>query len=446
MVEMFAMAIACLMIITTVQRPEERIDTTTGFGNFKTFSDDIGRTFINKKNIDIIYISISNFYSLEQILGIVPSLKLTKQIAKSIAETMKQCKIKAEPYYLGDGQFSLVISGKYKSLTQETAEALNTLLKQDVTFNDMQINLVAYICTGSAPQDCDNKETLIAMSNSIRHSMPYTGEVVKVSDITDKNTNQLNKNLDSVIDKALADRKFKVHYQPIYSTNLKRFTSAEALIRLTDEQYGYISPEIFIPAAEKNGTINKIGDYVLEEVCRFIASDQFKNSGLEYIEVNLSVSQCMQPTLADRVLETLKKYGVKANQINLEITETATTYSQNIMEENLQKLCDAGITFSMDDYGTGYSNIRSLASLPFDIIKLDKSFVAKKSNLRMQLVLKNTINMLKELNMKILVEGIETKEMLDYFIELKCDYVQGFYFSKPLPENDFVNFVKKNNN
>jgi EAL domain-containing protein (putative c-di-GMP-specific phosphodiesterase class I) len=138
----------------------------------------------------------------------------------------------------------------------------------------------------------------------------------------------------------------------------------------------------------------------------------------------------------------MQSYRVSPSQINLEITETATTHAQNIMEANIIKLRNAGITFSLDDYGTGYSNMKSVASLPLDIIKLDKSLINDKNDPRMQSVLKNTVAMLKEMNLKILIEGIETEEMLNEFIKLKCDYVQGYYFSKPIPQKAFVEFIR----
>lgn len=214
------------------------------------------------------------------------------------------------------------------------------------------------------------------------------------------------------------------------------------MLRLIDDEYGFISPEIFIPAAEKSGAIHKIGAFVLDEVCRFIASEEYKALNLDYIEINISVAQCMQSNLASEVLETLDKYNVKANQINLEITETAASDSQKIMNENLEKLNKAGISFSLDDFGTGYSNIKRIASLPLDIIKLDKSFTKLEGNPKLQIVLENTINMIKAMKMKIVVEGVETEELVKYFSQHECDYIQGYFYSKPIPREEFVSFIK----
>jgi len=248
--------------------------------------------------------------------------------------------------------------------------------------------------------------------------------------------------MDTIIESALSNKRFEVYYQPIYSVKEKKFHSAEALIRLKDEKYGFISPEVFIPVAEKSGAIHKIGDFVLEQVCAFIASDEYKKLGMSYIEVNLSVVQCMQPKLANHIMEILTRYGVRPEQLNLEITETAASISQQALEDNIKDLTNMGMKFSLDDFGTGYSNMQRIVKLPFDIIKLDRTFTELYDNPKLGIVLTNAINMIKAMKMKIVVEGVETEEMLKLFSELECEYIQGYYFSKPIPREEFVKFIQ----
>ena len=134
---------------------------------------------------------------------------------------------------------------------------------------------------------------------------------------------------------------------------------------------------------------------------------------------------------------------MSVNQINLEITESLAADSQKIMIENLNTLSEAGISFSLDDFGTGYSNIKRIASLPLEIIKIDRSFTMFEDNKNLEIALKNSINMIKAMNMKIVVEGIETEELVKYFSELQCEYIQGYFFSKPIPKDEFVRFITK---
>ena len=325
------------------------------------------------------------------------------------------------------------------------ASLINDALHQTLKIDKFDLNLIPYVCLAKCPEDIDNFQSLISFGTDFHEKLPYNGEVIHADGSTVKRMVSLLTGMDSIIERALANHGFHVYYQPIYSIEKKRFVSAEALLRLIDEKEGFISPEIFIPAAEKSGAIHKIGDYVLTEVFQFIASSEYKKLGLEYIEINLSVSQCMHHGLADSILESMSRYGVSSNQVNLEITESAASYDQSVMSENLEQLSAAGLTFSLDDYGTGYSNMYRIAALPLKIVKLDKTFV-NNQNSKMWTILQNTVRMIKDLNMEIVVESIETEEMVKKFSDLKCDFIQGYFFSKPIPQREFVEFIDRWNN
>mgnify|MGYP000556151205 FL=1 len=251
--------------------------------------------------------------------------------------------------------------------------------------------------------------------------------------------------VDDIIERAFANHSFHVYYQPIYSIEKNKFVSAEALLRLIDEKEGFISPEVFIPAAEKSGAIHKIGDFVMEEVCKFIASDEYKKLGLEYIEVNLSALQCVQDQLADRLMAIMEEYGIDPEQINFEITETAGLANYDVLLRNMKNLISHGVTFSMDDYGTGFSTANYLITLPTDIVKIDKSILwPAMENQEAFVILRHTVEMLSSLNKKIVVEGVENAEMAKLLIDMNCDYLQGYYYSKPVQEEDYIAFLEKN--
>ncbi|MBD5139568.1 MAG: EAL domain-containing protein [Ruminococcus sp.] len=442
LVEMFASSISLLLIIITIQRPEELLDSLTGLYKYGAYGVDMKRNFANEKRVGIILINISNYSSMHAILGFDNLNAMLKNIADRLVAINKEEKLRAGLYYLDRGRYRFVVDEKNWDKIEQTAEKINKELKQNIIFNQMSLNLIAYVCIAYCPEEITEFEALMAFGNEL-NDMPYSGRVIKTADIAKENRFRLSNELDAIIDNAIANRSFEVYYQPIYSIGTDSFTSAEALLRLHHDKYGFIPPDLFIPAAEKNGAIHRIGELVIEKVCSFIASNEFSELGLEYIEINLSVAQCMQADLADNILQIMKRYGVTPDKINLEITETAASYSQNIMMENLDKLTQAGISFSLDDYGTGYSNIKSVASLPITIVKLDKTFVDSEDNPRMWIVLKNTIKMLKDMNMHIVVEGIETESLVKKFTELNCEYIQGYYYSKPIPESDFVSFMRK---
>lgn len=443
LLEMFGAAISLLYITIIVHKPEDRIDPVTRLMKYEAYAVDMKKKFANDRHVTSIITNISNFGTLNSILGYDGMNRLLKTIADTIVEINRDLKAHGELYYLDRGRFRFVLDTEKKELIDTAAKRINSFLKHGMNVNGMELNLVSYVCITRCPEDVPDFKTLMLFGNDIHNRTPYTGQVLQASVIAEKYPFGLGNELNEIIDRAIADRRFMVYYQPIYSTAEKRFVSAEALLRLKDEKYGFIPPDLLIAAAEQSGAIHKIGDIVMEEVCRFIAGDEFEKLGLEYIEINLSVVQCMSHDLTDKILKTVQKYGVSPEKINLEITETAEDYAQNIMTENIEKLHQAGFSFSLDDYGTGYSNITRVSSLPLKIVKLDKSFVNPSDNPRMWIVLQSTVKMLKSMNLEIVVEGVETKDNVKKFSELHCDYIQGYYFSKPIPTEDFVKFILK---
>ena len=206
-----------------------------------------------------------------------------------------------------------------------------------------------------------------------------------------------------------------------------------------------MSPSLFIPDAEQSGAILDIGDILLDKICAFLARVDFEATGLSYVEVNLSVDQCVRPELAGEVLGLLDAHGVDPARINLEITETSATYSAQAIEENVRVLADAGLTLSLDDYGTGYSNITRTLALPFSLVKIDKSLADGIGDPVTRTVLADTVAMMKSIGKQVLVEGVETADQVEALCAMGVDYVQGYYFARPLPEDAFLAFLRKSN-
>ncbi|MBR3735770.1 MAG: EAL domain-containing protein, partial [Lachnospiraceae bacterium] len=237
---------------------------------------------------------------------------------------------------------------------------------------------------------------------------------------------------------------FQVYYQPIYSTAEKRIMAAEALIRLFDPEYGFMPPEDMIKMAENEGYILQIGEIVFRKVCEFYRDNELDKKGIEYIEVNLSPIQCAQRKMAEEFEGIMKEYGIKPKQINFEITETATTSEMDNFIRNMKNFYLRGIDLSLDDYGTGYSNLTYIISMDFLNIKSDKGLLwdaDKNRNSRM--LLGDTIRMLRRLGVNVIQEGVETKYQLDFVLEAGANLIQGFYFSQPLRPDAFIDYVER---
>lgn len=440
LIDMFACSIGLLFIFVMVQRPEEITDSETGLIKLNTYAYDLKRSFINQKPETLIMIRLNNYLVIREMLGYMDTIIVKRMIADIIVRYLRSSKIRADVYYIGSGNYRVRLENHDKEEAAKAAEYINEALKEGIRYNEMQINLVACVCITNIPEDIDDFDSLCIFGNDF--SAEYTGNVLYASEICRKSRYDIMREIDKIIENAISENEFEVYYQPIYSIKEQRFNSAEALLRLKTEKYGYISPELFIPAAEKSGAIHRIGEIVMESVCSFIGSEEYAGLGLDYIEVNLSPAQCMENNLAENMIGIMQKNHVQPSQLNLEITETASGEIQNVVMDNITTLYDAGISLSLDDFGTGYSNMTRIASLPFHIIKLDKTFTQIEDNPNLIIVLENVIKMIKALNMKIVVEGIETKELVDHFARMECEYIQGYYYSKPLPKRDFVKFVK----
>ena len=249
-----------------------------------------------------------------------------------------------------------------------------------------------------------------------------------------------------ILQQAFDEDLFEVYFQPILDTKTNSFTCAEALVRIKDKGFGFVSPEEFIPIAESDGTIYELNNRVLKKLCAFIKDCDFEAMGLHYIEANISGVQCASERMADQIFDTVNSYGVDFSKINFEITETARIENQGFIKDNMNRIINEGGSFSIDDYGSGFASANYLLQYPFDIVKIDKLILweAMKDKQAM-IVLKSTIDMLKSLNKKIVVEGVETEQMRDILIENGVDYLQGYLYAKALTQDEFVDFIKKNN-
>lgn len=247
----------------------------------------------------------------------------------------------------------------------------------------------------------------------------------------------------SVLEKAVKNGAFKVLYQPVFEMKSEKFIAAEALVRLNDEKFGDIMPSEFIPVAEKYGFIDGIGEWVFKSVCKFFASNRLCEFGVSYIEVNLSVLQCAEKGLANRFIAIMREYGVNAKHINFEITESVSVEDGTVMLDNIRALKSAGATFAADDFGAGFSDIEHLSILPVDVVKIDKSILWNAmKNTENREKLKEIIEMFHARGLKTVAEGVESKEMADLLKTLCCEFCQGYLFSRPLTENEYLKFVK----
>ena len=441
LVEMFADTVVLLALFIIVLRPEEMMDAQLGVLNWNFYQAELKKIQATKQSVHITIVRFINSYEVRSFLEDDQYVAYLKKIIGYIHSICRETGQKYDLYFEQSGCFYIIFPNADFNQSEKVPVGIRDFFSRAQDLSQYWIRFIPKICTLNYPEDISDIKSLIHFGRTFPSFMQPDEIYSTAEEIVKTKNFKIANNMEEILSRAIKNNSLEVYYQPIYSVRDKRFVSAEALIRLRDPEYGFVSPEIFIPAAEKNGMILRIGDFVLREVFKFISEENLDDLGLSYIEINLSVAQCVKRDLPEKIFKLQEEFNIKSEKVNFEITETAYENSKDVMAENLRKLSAAGYTISLDDYGTGYSNMQRVLKIPLQIIKIDKSLVDYMNSGKGKSVVKNTIRMMQDIGLELVVEGVETKEILDYLIQMNADYIQGFYFSKPLPKKEFLEFI-----
>lgn len=245
------------------------------------------------------------------------------------------------------------------------------------------------------------------------------------------------------VKKAIQEERFTLYFQPVYSCSEKRFVTAEALLRLITEDGTMISPGEFIPLAEENGLIDDISWLVLKKCCQFIS--EHMDMPLESISMNMSIQQ-MDVQIFDKIIQCKRDFDFPARKLRIEITERVISENPTMAVDVMKNLSDGGICFYLDDFGVGYSNFAGMLNLPFKAVKLDRSLMNKiTESLKDFQTIKYIVKMLHNAGFIVIGEGLETKEQVEKAELLGIDRIQGFYYAKPMPEEQLIGFIEEHN-
>lgn len=323
----------------------------------------------------------------------------------------------------------------------------------DINRGYEDLDLTYYMIVAEDPYQASSESELMYYVNYVRRHADHEG-VIYLDEAAIAGVKRFLYVRD-LITVALVRDRVVPFYQPIYSIEKGRFTAAEALARIeiTDAEAAILNvkgnilpPGLFIPVAEETGQIQEIGARILEKSCQLFHEQDLSSLGLEYFEINLSVRQCESDALVGNVRRIMGKYEIAPRQINFEITESAIAEDQEQMVKNIRDLRDWGTSFSLDDFGTGASNLDYFVRMPVSTVKYDFSFTQMAcSDNRVERMLVHITRMISEAGGKIVSEGVETADQLELMKGMGVDFIQGYYFSKPLPAEDFVAFLREKN-
>lgn len=432
------------MALNKYRKQMERIayyDSVFDIGNrLKCQRDsDILIAYNKKRKFTIFCIDICSFSRYNELFNIETGDGILKETSKRLV------KLFGDYTYRINGDVFLVISFSKKT-SDEIVENIREKLAEPIYLNELKFILKVNIGICIYPIHGNTSEKLLEkVQISLRYAKNHQMTKAVMYDETINNIISKEKNIFCLLEKKLTNGELEVWYQPIWNIKENTFTAAEALIRLKDDKGEYFPATQVIEIAEKNGIVEKIGNYVLEHVCKFMR-DFGRNFGLHSIGVNTSIQQFLVEDCVENILKIINKNKISSNNISLEITETLLMSSLDKMNSIISELKKSDIHIALDDFGKGYSSLNYLSNLPVDVIKVDKSLVRNIiTSPKQLLILKSIIEMAEINNMKVVVEGIEEEDEQKMIASFGVDYIQGFYYAKPMPEKDIIELLKSKN-
>lgn len=440
LVHCFVLSVCLLILFLNAYKDKDHLDSWTGLVNKVYLPDRIKKLIRNKVPFSLIMIRIPDYNMLVSSYGVDNAELLMAKIAQYIQSFVPI----GDAYLANNNCFDLVVKHKKKrdisKLLQEIYEGIDRVW----LVNSVEMVCACFVSEVAYPQHCEDEKSFRSCMLYFQKMNHKRYGIVPASEFGLKNKVR-ERQVELAVTEAIKNRSFDIFYQPICVTESQRFVSAEALVRLKDEKLGNISPMEFIPKAEENGTIVAIGTIILEKVCEFISIHDLDSLGISYIEVNLSTVQCLQRTFIQDLDNLIEKYQVDKKYLCFEITETGANCAPKIFTENLSELRKKGYMLALDDFGTGYSNLQRLVTSEFDIIKFDKEMIQTTwDKEEFHGTFQKLLKVFHSIGLKIVAEGVETLEQYQFLKKVGCDYIQGYYFSEPLPQDEFVSFIQEN--
>ncbi len=426
---------------------QAHFDELTGLPNRQLLKDrlevQLGRARRNNTAGAILYLDLDRFKEINDVFGHSVGDMVLTQAAERIINEVRDSDTVAR---LGGDEFVVVMPehGTGNTLRMAASRILARLAEPFLVrgtshFLSASIGIVVF------PEDGGSVETLLQNADAAMYRAKDAGRsrfefFSKKLNAESRRKIELERDLRTAFD----DHKLEVFYQPQFNLADGEVWGAEALMRWRHGEQGFVSPIEFIQLAEDSGLIVDMGRWVMEQTCSDLRSIMDMGLHPGSMSINVSARQLKEANFASDVLDALQRHDIHPGYLQLEITETAVTQNRDSAINTLNVLRDAGVQVAIDDFGTGYSSLSYLQQMPFDLLKIDKSFIDKiGEDHSSENICRTIIKMAHELGKKAIAEGVETREQADFLIKNGCDFVQGYFYSQPLPQPEFQEFVEK---
>lgn len=416
-------------------------DTLTNLPNRAKFQKEIIHSVNNAKDnmhkFALMFFDIDNFKNVNDSLGHSAGDALLKGTASRIKSLLPEhCQL----FRMSGDEFTVIINKfQRKSELTEIAKIVLEGFKDTFTIEGHEILISSSIGLATYPDDTRSSDDLVRYADSAMYYSKQRGKNFYSffnETMIEKQSEQFH--LNGNLRKAIENNEFNLHYQPIVDAKTGEITSAEALIRWYSPEQGIISPGIFIPLAEVSGMIHSLGNWVIQEACRQQQEWISKGYNVVPISINVSGKQFERQDVYRTIQRNLKRFGIKPNLLTIEVTETVAMKRKHNVLSVLDKIKELGCGLAIDDFGSGYSSLSYLKDFPVNRLKMDKSFTDSIiSDDKMKQIVQIIIDLGHILNLEVIAEGVETEDELKILESIGTDGIQGYFFSKPLPPNEF---------
>ena len=392
----------------------------------------------DKQDKSLVVMDIDKFKIINIMYGSEVGDNLLKYIPKAFNEVLPNDQI-----FKGNGDlFVIIINSTSKEEIINKIRIFENRIREDF---EKKIIVPMYLSFGVCSFDkFDDLHSIY--NNALISKNEIKGNVNNnISFFTEESKNKIieNRKIEDDFMYSVKNNEFEVWYQPKYNMTTNKIYGAEALVRWRKKDGSLIPPSKFIPVFENTGQIAKLDEFVIETVFKNIKETKELGLDIKPISINLSRVNIYNLDIVDKIKELSEIYKINSDDVSFEITESALIENNTSINELIKKLHKLGFRVDMDDYGVGTSTLNSLFASDFDTLKLDKSFIDYIGNEKMDTIIKSTIRMAKELNLKIIAEGVETKDQVEFLINNNCNIAQGYYFSKPLSKENYFKLYKE---
>lgn len=397
---------------------------------------------LNQEKLALIFLDIDRFKSINNTWGHSVGDSLLQGISSRLQMALPDQFIAR----MGGDEFMVLLTNATIQKAEKIARTIQTVLEPVFIYNDYRFYITSSIGIALYPDHGNQMDFLMRNADTAMYTAKNLGRnnyQIYTTDIGIALAESMS--LTNELRPALVHDEFLLYYQPKVSIKTGRIVGAEALIRWRSPKYGMVGPDKFIKLAEETGFIITLGKWIFTTACQQLHQWQKKRIPIVPIAVNFSPKQLFHEQVSTMIKSTLKATGVDAHYLEIEITESAAIENEIFLQSLLHELRDMGIKIAIDDFGTGYSSLHHIIQYAVDTLKIDKSFIQKatKENSKTRLLVSTIITMAQNLGLSVIAEGVETEEQLAFLQEQGCDEFQGYLYSKPLPADEFIQLLLK---